>query len=324
MSAVTCAALQTFRAVVAAACLMLGPSHLEAAAPPAEPAHDDSSRPNAAVDQVLDHLGRLAELYRDQALQFTCDERIDYEDRANKHEIHDFEYIYVYDESRGFLEYRTLPHAGVKKGAPPAEIDPAMYRLPTFVRRAYSWIFIFEPGKRKLYRYTLEGRELVHGRQALRLRFDPILPYDTDLNDWVGMAWVDEEDSQLLRIEAQKVDQRARKLAYERLLSGVDPIEDHAGEPYSFMEIATEFKEQKNDLAFPDATVTTRRHCEAKPGKHGIKSTCWPVYSVTQTYTNYRFFSIRTRDEIRAFLSGGPAPTMPPTTPPPGDPRNPQ
>jgi hypothetical protein len=299
MSAVTCDAIQGFRAVVAAACLMLGPV-----------------RQDATVDQILDRLGRLAVLYRDQALQFTCDERIDYEDSANRHEIHDFEYIYVYDEARGFLDYRTLPHAGVKKGAPPPEVDPATYRLPFFVRRAYSWIFIFEPGKERMYRYTVEGPETIHGRRAWRVRFEPIPPYQQDLNDWAGTAWVDGEDSQLLRIEAQKVDQRERKLEFERLLSGADPIKDHAGEIYSFWEVVTDFKEQRNDLAFPAAIVTTRRQCTAKPGGRGIKSRCSPVYTVNQTYSNYRFFSIRTREEIHEFLSGGPAPAMPPTTPP--------
>lgn len=316
MSAVSCAAIRVARAVVVAACLVPGQALQQATARAAEPARDDSPRPDApALDPILGRLGRLAQLYRDQALQFTCDERIDYQDRANFREIHDFEYIYVYDESGGFLDYRTLPHAGVKKGAPPPEIDPAAYRLPFFVRRAYSWIFIFEPGKERMYRYALDGEETVHGRRAWRVRFEPIPPYVADLNDWVGTAWVDGEDYQLLRIEAQKVDQRRKKLEFERLVSGADPIKDHAGEIYSFWEVVTDFKAQKNDLAFPDVILATRRECTAKPGGSGIKSRCWRAFTVRQTYSNYRFFSIRTREEIHAFLSGGPALATPGSTP---------
>ena len=269
----------------------------------------------APLEQILVRLDRLSELYRDQALEFACDERITYVDPTNERSVHDFEYLYVYEEGRGFLDYRTLPRAGLKKGEPPAPIDPAVYTLPFFVRRAYSWIFIFERGKRSMYHYTLEGDETVRGRRASRVRFEPILPYRRDLNDWVGTAWVDQEDHQLLRIEAQKEDQHAKKLAFERLLSGADPIEDHAGQTYSFSDVVTEFKVQKNGLAFPDAVVSTRTRCAAKPGRHGIKSTCWTAYSVTQRYSNYRFFAIRTREEIRDFLSGGPAPATPPAPP---------
>lgn len=319
MSAVSCGAIRVARAVVVAACLMPGQALQVATARAEEPARGDAPSPAAALDPILGRLGRLAQLYRDQALQFTCDERIDYQDRANVREIHDFEYIYVYDDAGGFLDYRTLPHAGVRKGAPPAEIDPATYRLPFFVRRAYSWIFIFEPGKEHMYRYTLEGKETLRGRRACRVRFEPIPPYVVDLNDWVGTAWVDGEDFQLLRIEAQKVDQLKRKLEFERLRSGADPIKDHAGEIYSFWEVDTDFKGQKNDLAFPDVILTTRRECTAKPGARGIKSACWRAFTVRQTYSNYRFFSIRTREEIHAFLSGGPAPAMTPDSPRSGD-----
>ena len=284
---------------VAAACLLLA----------------QAPQGTAPLEQILGRLDRLSELYRDQALEFACDERVTYVDPTNEREVHDFEYIYVYEEARGFLDYRTLPRAGLKKGEPPAAIDLAAYTLPFFVRRAYSWIFIFERGKRSMYHYTLEGDETVRGRRASRVRFEPIPPYQPDLNDWVGTAWVDQDDYQLLRIEAQKTNQRATKLAFERLLSGADPIEDQAGKTYSFSEVVTDFKVQKNGLAFPDAVVMTRTRCAAKPGKSGITSTCWSAYSVTQRYSKYRFFAIRTREEIRDFLSGEPAAAVPPAPP---------
>lgn len=289
------------RAGVAVACLLLAQAPQE----------------TAPLEEILARLDRLSELYRDQALQFACDERLTYVNATNEREVHDFEYIYVYDEARGFLDYRTLPRAGLKKGEPPAEIDPAVYTLPFFVRRAYSWIFIFERGKRGMYHYTLEGDETVRGRRASRVRFEPVPPYQHDLNDWIGTAWVDQDDHQIVRIEAQKEDQRATKVAFERLLSGADPIEDQAGKTYSFSEVVTDFKVQKSGLAFPDAIVMTRTRCAARPDRHGIKSTCWPAYSVTQKYSNYRFFAIRTREEIRDFLSGAPAAANPPGSPTP-------
>jgi hypothetical protein len=282
-----------------------------------EPPADAAGRIDEPLASILERLDRTTALYRDQALEFACDERIVYVDPANDRAVYDFDYIYVYDEARGFLDYRTLPHAGLRKGEAPANVDPAAYTLPAFVRRAYSWIFLFERAKWRMHRYALEAEESIRGARCFRIRLEPQIPYDHDINDWFATVWVDASSHRLVRIEAQKADHQARKAAFKRLASGLESIEGHSGDVFSFTEFATDFSVQKNGMAFPDTILIERKRCQVKSGGHKLTSACSTVYTVTQKYSNYQFFGTRTSEEIRSLLSGEPAAPLPPdsTTP---------
>jgi hypothetical protein len=263
-------------------------------APPA-PAVEDQ----AGLDALLDRLGRVAGLYHDTALQFACDEEIAGTGSAAPYR---FEYIYVYSASQGLRDYRTLPERR-------REVDPGAYPIPQFLRRAYSWVFIFAPGARRHHRYAIAGEEEALGRAAIKVTFEPIPPFRKDVNDWFGTAWVDRESSQILKVEALQREMQARQKSLEKDLATSPAGHAIARRKHVSIErISTEFSCEKNGMRFPGRVVIARTAFivpgEAAPFDES------PVYRVEQSYTNSRFFAVRTRDEIAAIVSG-PSPPAP-------------
>ena len=86
-----------------------------------------SAREAPDLGAILEHLSRVAGLYVDEALRFTCDENIlstryDFNHRPIARQEHDFAYVYVFEETAatardrlaGLRDFRTkLSEAGV-------------------------------------------------------------------------------------------------------------------------------------------------------------------------------------------------------------------
>jgi hypothetical protein len=250
------------------------------------------------LEETLDHLSRAAGLYRDSALRFSCDEEIAGSGLGGK--TYRFEYIYVYSSSRGFKDYRTDPAA-----RRPREIDLNAYRIPQFLRRAYSWIFVFGEAARKHHRYTIVGEDVAFGRAALKLAFEPIPPFKRDMNEWFGTAWIDSETFQLLKVEALHRDEHRKQKEFEADLARSSTRHPRGRKKrYHIERVSTEFSFEKNGMRFPGKVVITLTEL-AIPGEDGATPFDEsPVYRIEQTYANYRFFSVRTLDEIQAIVSG--------------------
>jgi hypothetical protein len=249
------------------------------------------------LEEILDHLSRAAGLYRDSALQFSCDEDISGSGLGGK--SYHFEYIYVYSSSRGFEDYRTEP------GAPrPREIDLNAYRIPQFLRRAYSWIFVFSETARKHHRYAMVGEDDALGRAALKLAFEPVPPFKRDLNEWFGTAWIDRETFEILKVEALQRDEHRKQMEFEEDLAR-SSTHDARGRKrrYQIERVSTEFSLEKNGMRFPGKVVITLSE-RAIPGEDGAPFDESTVYRIEQVYANYRFFSVRTLEEVRAIVSG--------------------
>jgi hypothetical protein len=251
------------------------------------------------LEALLARLDRKADLYRSRALLFACDERIAYRPAGRDGRTFDLEYIYVYDEARGFLDYRTR-RGRRRGGSDPSEVDPGRLGLPAFLRRAYSWVFVFERAKRRMYRYAIEREETLHGRATLVVRFDPLPPVREDLNDWYGTAWIDRETADLVRVEALKKPEHDEQAALEReagaplLPSGEGPAVHH---PIS--RVTTDFSPQANGMALPRKAVIVREDHRVRPGRARNEVERTPLYTVTQTYDRYRFYGVRMRDDLR-------------------------
>ncbi len=263
---------------------------------------------DAALSELLSRLDGLADLYRDNALRFSCNETITYEPAGGTgREVYELEYIYVYDKDEGLSDYRTRRGGRLKKGEAPKPVDLVTYGLPTFVQRAYSWVFIFERAKREMYRYRILGVEKAMGRMATIVAFEPVPPFQTDLNDWFGSAWVDRETYQLLKVDAVKADQHVERIRFEEDLESGSEIEDPA-RARVITRISTDFSVQRNGMTFPEKVVIHRSRYKAREEKKKMALTEWPVARITQSYGNYRFFGVRTYDEIRAIVSDTPPP----------------
>jgi hypothetical protein len=262
--------------------------------------------PAIDLQQLLDRLGRVAWLYADTALRFSCRETI----TADNQSPHHYDYIYTPDENGRFKDYRTrtVGHGG-------QEVDLKDEHLPRWLGQAYSWVFIFRADKRQRYHFVATDGDEVLGRPAIRLTFEPIPPYEEGLNDWSGTAFIDRETSQILRVEASSLNDFLERSRFDAAVEGLRAALPGGArstglEPqprqFKFETIVTEFGAEKNGMRFPSEVLIEMRRYRV-PGRHGRESDSERVYRVRQEYADYRFFSVRTEQEIKALFSA-PAP----------------
>lgn len=270
-----------------------------AAVPPALVA---APPPEATLDSLLHVLNRYADLYRDSALRFSCDESITYSPKGAFGRKYELEYLYVYTPELGLRDYRTQRGADHSKDRPDKEVDLGSYGLPSVVERAYSWVFTFERGKWGLHNYRVKGQETVLGREALVVSFEPRPPYKLGINDWVGEAWIDKETHQLLRVESFKLDQHALKAQLDADLAGRGPFPEGKLPTYYVSKVITEFGVEKNGLRFPSWVEIRRTRFDVHNESGQRSATEHAIYRVRQEYSNYRFFSVRTLDEVRNYV----------------------
>jgi len=256
-----------------------------------------------SLDRLLAGMQRVAGLYLDEALSFTCNETIHFAGHGEPVLLR-FRYVYRYSESdRRLYDYR-VPRADprAREIADPAHAELRDYGLPEFMLRAYSWAFLFLDAVQAQYRYEIEGRDEVLGRPAIRLRFEPIPPYTPDVNDWRGRAFIDKETFQLLRVEAQRVEDDTKRKLLQAELHELHSGNDVARGSYEYSEFVTDFDVERNGMRFPGIVVIQRSAFSPTgfPGRATIEET--PIYRITQTYKRYRFFRVLTRERIRSVV----------------------
>ena len=260
-----------------------------------------------ALSELLGNLSRVSGLYRDNALHFTCDETIvHYTGRGQK--TFRFEYTYVHDDDGHLADYRVPRKRGErarKKGKPPDEIKRVAlddYDLPRALKRAYFWISIFDELLSGLYRYELAGEAEVLGRPAIGVRFEPVAPYYSGVSDWFGTAWIDRETHQMLKVEALKAGEYWKKRKLEDLLEEIPDQDKRHRSSHSYEQFTTEYAVVKNGMRFPSSVMVRKSRYEIWGGKGSSGYKERPVFRVHQSYENYRFFGVRTLEEIEGIV----------------------
>lgn len=256
------------------------------------------------LDRVLERMARVAALYRDQALRFTCNETISFFGKGAP-SVLKFKYIYRFsEEEQALVDYRVL-RGRLAEASEARQERVAMenYGLPAYVLRAYSWIFIFQEEARVSYRYSLEGVEKFQGRTAIRVRFEAVPPFSEDHTDWIGSALVDPETYQLLHVKAIEAGEYDQFLSLQRSIERHDEpgAPDYRG-TYTYSTYSTDFDVVRNGLRFPGRAMITRTDHEVRGGAGKGSVLEHPVYKVIQTYKRYRFFGVRTEAEIRRIV----------------------
>jgi hypothetical protein len=262
--------------------------------------------PLPTLAELLGKMARVAGLYRDQALKFTCDETIRYHGQGWPL-VHKFKYIYSYaPEGGGLRDYRTRQKRTSKK--PGAEQQPERldeFGFPEYVVRAYSWVFIFDEAVQPFFRFEIEGEDEVFGRAAIRLRFEAIPPFRNGINEWCGTVLIDRETYQPLLVEALQGDEYEQIERLERAVEAdASPTESGFRGIFAFSTVTTEFDVEKNGMRFPGRVVIERttHSVRDKAGKGSVRKTV--VYRVIQLYTNYQFFGVRTTEQIQRIVGG--------------------
>ena len=272
------------------------------ACPAGASGEDETALPS--LDRILARLARVAALYRDNALRFTCNETVSYSGKGMP-SVLKFEYVYRFsEEEQALVDYR-VPRGRLAEASAARQERVAMenYGLPAYILRAYSWIFVFQEGVRPFYRYSLEGQEKYQGRAAIRVRFEAIPPYTEGGNDWFGTALVDRETYQLLHVEAIEAKEYDQYL----LLQEKTGERGDLGAPvyrgtYTYSTYFTDFDVVRNGLRLPGRAMITRSDYEVRGGAGKGSVLEHPVYKVIQTYKRYRFFGVRTEEEVRRIV----------------------
>ncbi len=313
------------------------------------------SKPEPELAVLLDVMGRVAGLYRDNALSFTCEERVTdtrytVQNRVVQRTTYRFDYFYVFEEAPGTNVTGATDPTAAGVEAPPTDAvagrlqdyrtgrdsqdDGAARRvelgdvgLPAYLERAYSWVFVFQPGLRELFDFELEGREQIDGQAAFVVRFDPRAPYRPGLNDWFGRAWIDVDRYQLLRVEAVQSQEAlaalraadtgpvgTRDAAVEAGAPAATSPEERPPEGQLFSWARVDFEQDTNGMRFPSqatliaaavwltpASEESYRAAAARILRDGIDHD--RLFRVQHRYSDYRFFSVRTATEIDLALA---------------------
>ena len=274
-----------------------------AAQPPAE--HEDPEN-DSPLPGILARMANVAELYMDSALRFTCNETILFAGSGNP-VMHRFKYLYRFSKESDRLEDFRVPLSSKSNAdLETNRVSLDNYGLPTFLVRAYSWVFVFENDNQALYRYRFEGEEEEQYRPAYRVSFESIPPYIADLNDWTGTAWIDRETYQLLRVEAHRIEDMEQKRQVQRALAEpCDPAKSSYRGTFAYSTYVTEFDVEQNGMRFPGRSLIDRSNyvvtgCPQKARAKEVR-----LYHVSQTYKKYRFFGVRTWEEIAERIEAG-------------------
>ncbi len=248
------------------------------------------SRDDAELPGLLRKLNRVAALYLDEALHFACDETISlYGSHGPRSLVRKYSYIFVHDDG-GQLRDHRLPRSA-RNGEPAQEVDMTRSGLPSWVLRAYSSILLFEATEQERYRYEIVGRETALGRPAIRVALEPRPTTDDTSDSWHGTVWIDAESYQMLRFEGLEGDHHARRLRFEQQMERWDRRGrvDAPPNPVEIHSVTTEFGVLRNGMRFPSRTTITATSL----GRRDIR-----VFTVKQVYKRYRFFSVRTTEQI--------------------------
>mgnify|MGYP001060058022 CR=1 FL=1 len=262
------------------------------------PAADPTEDPRLA--DLLAHMSRVASLYRALALRFECTETLEYtarEDWPSRSGFARFSYLYQRDEEGRFEDCRlyrtTLTTAERSRCVLPDE--PGM---PLYLRNAYLWILAFSDTRRPWHEYRIAGEQAVLGRPAILVEFGPRGAVRPGVNDWYGRAWIDRDTYQLLRVHALRPQYQHAKEALERARMTNVNGGTRAAE-YEVESVETEFGEEKNGMRFvSEIRLHVARYRWVKDYREEA------LLDVRQTYRDYRFFRIASREEIGAIVRG--------------------
>jgi len=143
------------------------------------------------------------------------------------------------------------------------------------------------------------GEEMILDRPAVGVRIIPKPPIQEHINDWFGTAWFDRESLQPLKFEVFKEDEFIEFSAFEAAMRGEIPADD-----FTFTRVTALFDTEKNGMRFPSRIVIDRSRHQVKGPPDEREASDRTEFRVTQRYSNYRFFNVRTQQEVRELVFG--------------------
>ncbi len=162
-----------------------------------------SSKSSVDLDLLLKSLGQRAHAYETVALRFVCIESIRTTDDPKNERR--FDYMYVEAQEQRYQPFRQAHTGRLGKTVPETTLK---FGFPD----AFSWTLMFAPDRQNLFHFRYAGQEWFSLREAHILEFTAPLPFTTGttIYQWSGRIWVDIENFNILKVEAEPGHQTER------------------------------------------------------------------------------------------------------------------
>jgi len=238
-----------------------------------------------SLEELLAALAEKAAVYQSIALRFVCVELN--KDSENSNSDKTYDYMYVEEEAQRYRPFRQRHSANPNQTRGEVEVEN---NFPD----AYSWTLMFLGERQHLFKFEFVEDDWFALRRAHVISFTAPLPYYSGqtIYEWGGKVWIDAENLNFLKIEAEPANQeeRLKQLLKEyrqapRFL--VFPMHSKpAGGRYSIT-----FLNEYKRLSLPDATEYQEfvLDLEGNAELTGLRS---------QQYSHYQFFGVELRDRF--------------------------
>lgn len=155
------------------------------------------------MSTLLNHLGERARLYETLALRFICIETV--RSSENPADERRYDYMYVEAQEQRYKPYRQRHTGRPERGLAETSLD---FAFPD----SYSWTLMFSRDRQHLFRFKYVGEEWFSLRLAHILEFTAPLPFTSGrtIYEWNGRVWVDAENHNFLKVEAEPGNQAER------------------------------------------------------------------------------------------------------------------
>ncbi len=234
------------------------PSKTPAPAPAPTPEDQQTAAAPVDLDDLFKHLGERAHAYETIALRFVCIESVRTSDEPRKERHYD--YMYVQEEEQRYKPYRQA-HTG-RLGKTVAE-TAVEFDFPD----AYSWTLMFVPDRQKLFHFR--GKTIY---------------------EWSGKVWVDAENYNILKVEAEPGNQLDR-LKEQLDLYRKSPrflIYAMGSKPHGFRYNIT-FLNELHELSLPDYLEFRSFTLDLQGDEE------WESQTILR-YSGYQFFGVDVRE----------------------------
>ena len=241
-----------------------------------------------AADERLARLARVAERYRDPGLNFSCRESISsFESIFSRPQ---FSYVFVHENGRRRI-FRTAATDAIS-ARHGQEVDPAAFGFRHFLGSATLFAFVFLSDRQPMHSYFGLGDDMALGRSAMKIGFQPKDRIVIGKNDWAGVAWIDRETSQILKVEAWTPENWNAHARRAQDISGAGSHNPRwESELYSIESVVVEFDFEHDGMRFPTKSVMLKTESKVLGGQRNSPIDEHERLRVTQEYSDYEFFS---------------------------------
>ena len=237
------------------------------------------------LEPLLNSLAEKARVYESIALRFVCLEATHSSEERGDGRAYD--YMYVEAEAQRYRPYRQKHSENPNASTPEVELD-------TDFPDSYSWTLMFVPNRQHLFHFKYEGEEFFSLRRATILSFTAPLPYTSGrtIYEWSGRVWIDAENLNFLKVEAQPANQEERmKELLKTFRQSTRFLGMNLGHRPAGARYEITFLSEYQKLSLPD-------HAEYRRFVLDIDGNPELTGFLVQKYSGYQFFGVQVNDKF--------------------------